>query len=38
MKDRFCPACGKKTDELVEGLCLECYRERRGFLETPDTI
>ncbi|MFP4634072.1 MAG: NMD3-related protein [Candidatus Aenigmatarchaeota archaeon] len=29
IKEKFCPKCGKETEEMYEGLCEECFRE--GF-------
>ena len=31
-RDRiFCVRCGKEVDELIDGLCLECYSKKGGF-------
>lgn len=38
MKGRFCPNCGRETEELVEGLCKECFAERKGWVRVPDSI
>jgi len=27
----FCVNCGKETDNLIEGLCLDCYSRKGGF-------
>ncbi|MGB9709809.1 MAG: NMD3-related protein [Infirmifilum sp.] len=29
----ICPACGRETDKLVEGLCEDCYRKEHPLLE-----
>lgn len=38
MKEKFCPRCGKDTEKTIEGLCLECFKERKGFVELPENI
>ncbi len=38
MKERFCPVCGKKTEELYDGLCKKCIKERGEWVEIPDSI
>ena len=39
MVKRFCPICGKETDLLINGLCIDCYR-RENPLAKPkeDTL
>lgn len=32
-KDRiFCVKCGKETESLIDGLCMDCYSKKGGFL------
>ncbi|MGM5484282.1 MAG: NMD3-related protein [Nanobdellota archaeon] len=36
---RFCPKCGKKTEELYDGLCKECSADNTELFEyTPEEI
>ena len=28
IKSRFCPECGKETDNLIESLCNSCYSNK----------
>ncbi|MFB6241994.1 MAG: 60S ribosomal export protein NMD3 [Candidatus Nanosalina sp.] len=38
---KFCPFCGKETDELYgeeKKLCAECYPEKNDLLEIPDKV
>lgn len=37
MKEKFCPKCGKETEELVEGLCSDCFREENE-MEIPGKL
>jgi len=33
---RFCPKCGKKTDELFDSLCKECFTKDIRLIETDE--
>ncbi len=33
MPNRICPACGRSTEILVEGLCPECFASRRPLIQ-----
>jgi len=33
---KFCFVCGKKTENLIEGYCEECYKKEFKLLETPE--
>lgn len=38
---KFCPKCGKETDELYgneKELCAECYTENHDLLDIPDVV
>ncbi|MDY6771083.1 MAG: 60S ribosomal export protein NMD3 [Candidatus Nanohaloarchaea archaeon] len=37
---KFCPQCGKETDQLFgsKGLCRDCYSEHATFVDLPDEI
>jgi nonsense-mediated mRNA decay protein 3 len=37
MKQKFCPACGKGTDLLLEGLCESCFKKKR-LAKLPEKI
>jgi nonsense-mediated mRNA decay protein 3 len=32
---KFCFVCGKKTDELIEGYCEDCYSKKFKLIEVP---
>lgn len=36
--EKFCPKCGKETDELYEGLCKECFKSEKKVIEIPEKI
>lgn len=38
MKPKFCPACGKETNVLFNGLCESCFGERNKLAEIPEKI
>ncbi len=38
MKEKFCPKCGKKTEDLTESLCRECFSDRKDLIEVPDRL
>ncbi len=33
--DRFCVKCGKETNELIRGLCVQCHLEKNTILDVP---
>ncbi|GAH80115.1 unnamed protein product, partial [marine sediment metagenome] len=33
---RFCPKCGKKTDELFDSLCKECFTKDIRLIEAEE--
>ena len=35
---KFCFLCGKKTDDLIEGYCEECYNKEFNLIEVPKEI
>lgn len=35
MMKKFCPKCGKDTEELIENLCLDCHRSISGKEKLP---
>ncbi len=37
MPRRICPACGKSTEILVEGLCPDCFASRRSLIQYDDS-
>ncbi|MEA3343349.1 MAG: NMD3-related protein [archaeon] len=38
MLKKFCPRCAKETDELLEGVCADCYVETKKFVEAPQIV
>ncbi|NOZ76887.1 MAG: hypothetical protein GXO65_04275 [Euryarchaeota archaeon] len=36
--NRFCPVCGRSTDELVDNLCRECFLKERDPVEVPERV
>ena len=38
MNSKFCPSCGRDTDELFSGLCKRCFSGKVKLLEVPDKI
>ncbi|MCK5233896.1 MAG: 60S ribosomal export protein NMD3 [Candidatus Aenigmarchaeota archaeon] len=38
MNSKFCPSCGRDTDELFSGLCKRCFSGKVKLLEIPDKI
>ncbi|MCK4634425.1 MAG: hypothetical protein KAT37_00970 [Candidatus Aenigmarchaeota archaeon] len=38
MKPKFCPACGKETDVLFNGLCESCFGKKNKLAEIPEKI
>lgn len=34
----FCVECGKETDDLVKGMCTECFLKDRQLLSLPDHV
>lgn len=38
MVQKFCPSCGKKTNDLVKGLCIDCFRKKRKLVEVPERL
>lgn len=38
MKNKFCPGCGKKTNDLIEGICSECYHKKNEIVNLPKEI
>ncbi|MFP4045792.1 MAG: NMD3-related protein [Candidatus Aenigmatarchaeota archaeon] len=38
MKNKFCPRCGKETEDLVEGLCEDCFQEKEELFVVPEII
>ena len=38
MPGKFCFICGKKTDDLVDGLCEECHAANQELVKLPDKI
>ena len=37
-KGRFCFVCGKMTDDLVDGMCRDCFGERQDIVVFPKKI
>jgi nonsense-mediated mRNA decay protein 3 len=35
---KFCFLCGKKTEDLIEGYCEECYNKEFNLIEVPNEI
>jgi len=35
---RFCIICGKRTDELYNNMCRECYKENTELVRVPEVI
>jgi nonsense-mediated mRNA decay protein 3 len=39
MRVKFCPKCGKETEDFYEGLCKDCFLEKISFVKgLPDRI
>lgn len=38
MKEKFCPRCGKETEELVDSLCRNCFKEKKDWVKIPDKL
>jgi len=38
MKPKFCPACGKETDELFDKLCEACFTKNETLAQIPEKI
>lgn len=38
MKSKFCARCGKKTENLFDGLCEDCFKETNELFYVPKTI
>lgn len=38
MKSKFCPSCGKATEDLYSGLCKGCFLKRTVILDVPRYI
>ncbi len=38
MKQKFCPSCGRETEDFFDGLCKECFAERSGWIDIPDRV
>lgn len=38
MRHKFCPSCGKATEDLYEGLCKECFLRKTVIVEAPKWI
>lgn len=38
MLKKFCPRCGKGTDELFDGLCEQCYKDTKEIISVPQNI
>ncbi len=38
MLKKFCPRCAKETDELLEGVCADCYVKTKKFVDTPPNV
>ncbi len=38
MKEKFCPGCGKETDDLIKGLCKKCFAGRTKWIDMPDIL
>jgi len=34
----FCVECGKKTNKLYDGLCIDCYLKKHKFFDMPEEI
>ena len=34
----FCVECGKKTDKLYDGLCIDCYLKKHKFFNIPEEV
>lgn len=35
---KFCPNCGKETEELIKGLCERCFKKKNKLLSLPRKI
>ncbi len=38
MLKKFCPRCAKDTDELLEGVCADCYVKTKKFMDAPQIV
>jgi len=38
MTRRFCILCGKTTDELIESICVDCYKNEKSILHLPEKL
>ncbi len=36
--EKFCPKCGKATNELADGLCYQCYSINRELVDAPTSL
>ena len=36
--EKFCPKCGKHVEEIIEGLCYQCYSLQKDLVEAPSAI
>ncbi|MFH1126589.1 MAG: NMD3-related protein [archaeon] len=38
MLKKFCPRCAKETNDLFEGLCSDCYLEKKKIADVPQNV
>jgi nonsense-mediated mRNA decay protein 3 len=38
LKTKFCPKCGREADRLFDGMCLDCFFEKKGVAKIPAEI